>query len=462
MVPHVSDHHVVVVSNRGPLAFTVDDAGALIARRGAGGLVSSLGPAVAATDATWIACALSDADRRAAAGGAIDADGFRVRTLDVAPDLYRQYYDVVSNATLWFLNHGLFDLPRRPRIDRRWMEAWDAYRKVNVALADFVIDEADTGATVLVHDYHLSLIGARLAKERPDLRSVYFHHTPFCDPTTLRVLPEDVRVELLEGLAGNRACGFHSPRWAANFEACCDEVLGRVPKTYVAPAAPDADDLRAVASGLECDAALESLDAAVGDRLVIARVDRIEPSKNIVRGFLAYEDLLRDHPQWRERVVFVAYIYPSRQSMPEYQAYDAEVRAVVDRINAQYSAPGWTPILLDTRDDFPRSLAALRRYDVLLVNPVRDGLNLVAKEGPLVNERDGVVLLSPEAGVWDELSDAAIAVNPFDVGGTAAALDLALNLDPVERHDRWASLREAAERRSPQDWFDDQLAAGRD
>jgi trehalose 6-phosphate synthase len=462
MVPHVSDPHVVVVSNRGPISFTEDADGLLVPRRGAGGLVSSLGPAVAAANATWIACALTDADRHATADGAIEAEGFRVRTLDVDPQVYRQYYDVIANSTLWFMNHGLFDLPRRPRIDRRWLQAWESYRKVNMALADLVIEEADHGATVLVHDYHLSLIGARLAKDRPDLNSVYFHHTPFCDPGGLRILPADVRVELLEGLAGNRACGFHSARWAANFEACCGEVLGRAPQTYVSPAAADADDLRRVAGSQECDAALASLDASVGDRLVIARVDRSELSKNIVRGFLAYEDLLVTHPAWRGRVVFVACIYPSRQSLPEYQAYRVEVEAVVRRINGQYGTDGWTPILLDERDDYPRSLAALRRYDVLLVNPLRDGLNLVAKEGPAINERDGVVLLSPEAGVWDELGEAAIAVNPFDVAGTADALDLALGLDPAERHERWAALRELAGRRSPQDWFTDQLQAGRD
>jgi trehalose 6-phosphate synthase len=462
MVPHVSDHHVVVVSNRGPISFIEDDAGQLVPSRGAGGLVSSLGPAVASTNATWIACALTDADRHATADGAIEAEGFRVRTLDIDPDTYRQYYDVVANSTLWFLNHGLFDLPRRPRIDRRWMEAWESYRKVNVALGDLVIDEADDGATVLVHDYHLSLIGARLAKERPDLNTVYFHHTPFCDPVALRVLPYDIRVELLEGVAGNRACGFHAARWAANFEACCVDVLGRAPRTFVSPAAPDADDLRRVATSDECHAALERLDAQVGDCAVIARVDRIELSKNIVRGFLAYEDLLRTRPSWRQRVVFVAYVYPSRQTLPEYQAYRTEVESVVNRINAELSTPGWTPIILDMRDNYPRSVAALRRYDVLLVNPVRDGLNLVAKEGPLVNEHHGVVLLSPEAGVWDELADAAIAVNPFDVAATADALDLALNLDAAERHERWAALRQMAEARTPDDWFADQLAAGRD
>ncbi len=450
---------VVLVSNRGPLSFTRDDDGDLVASRGGGGLVSSLGPMVRDVGATWIAAALSDEDREAAAGGVIDAKGFKVHTLAVDPHAYRMAYDVVSNATLWFLHHGLFDLSRRPRLDRRWLEAWAAYRDVNHAFARAVIDQAEEGAVVLVQDYHLSLVGTWLAQERPDLRAVHFTHTPFCNPDLLRVLPSGVAEELLGGMASHAACGFHARRWADNFAACCSEVLGWAPTTFVSPIAPDQAELDEVAASDECAVEVEKLDEMLDGRLLIARVDRIELSKNLLRGFLAFDDLLRTRPEWRGRVVFVAQAYPSRESLPEYLAYRQEVEVVARLLNERWSTPGWTPIVLDTSDNFVSSVAALVRYDVLLVNPVRDGLNLVAKEGPLLNRNNGVLALSREAGVWDELGETALEVNPFDVAGTSDVLSTALTMGAGEREAHAAALRKAAGARVPHDWLADQLAA---
>ncbi len=454
-----ADPPVVLVSNRGPLTFSRDDDGDLVARRGGGGLVSSLGPVVREAGATWIAAAMSDEDREAAASGVVAAKGFRVHTLAVDPHVYRMAYDVVSNATLWFLHHGLFDLSRRPRLDRRWAEAWAAYRDVNHAFARAVIDQAEEGAVVLVQDYHLSLVGTWLAQERPDLRAVHFTHTPFCHPDLLRVLPTAVAEELLGGMASHRACGFHAGRWAANFAACCSEVLGWVPATFVAPIAPDPAELEKVAASAECAAEIERLDDLLDGRRLIARVDRIELSKNLLRGFLAFDDLLRTRPEWRGKVVFLAQAYPSRETLPEYLAYRQEVEVLARLLNHRWATPGWDPIVLDTSDNFAASVAALVRYDVLLVNPVRDGLNLVAKEGALLNRHHGVLALSREAGAWDELGGTALEVNPFDVAGTSDALSAALAMTPDARMAHAAALRKAAEARVPQDWLDDQLAA---
>ena len=453
--------NVVIVSNRGPLSFSYDGDGALVAQRGAGGVASSVSPLVRDTGAAWMAAAISDADREAAAAGPVEAEGFRFRMLAVDADAYRMAYDVVSNATLWFLHHGLWDLARRPRFDSRWREAWDAYRAVNQTFARAVIDEAPDGAIVLVQDYHFALIGTSLAQERPDLRAVHFTHIPFCDPAAIRILPDDVAGELLAGMASYASCGFHAGRWARNFQACCQELWGWMPTAFVSPLAPDHDDIDATAeSGASIEQG-ELLDEAFGGRRVILRVDRIELSKNLLRGFLAYEELLRTRPEWRGHVVFAAFVYPSREGLPEYLAYRQEVETLAARINAQWGVPGWTPIMLDTSDNFPRSVAALRRYDVLLVNPVRDGLNLVAKEGPLLNERQGVLALSREAGVWEELGGVALEVNPFDVAGTADVLAAALAMDEPDRATHAAELRKLAAARSPRDWLDDQLAAAR-
>ena len=453
------DRAAVIVSNRGPLSFRRADDGTLSARRGAGGLVSGLGPLVAGTDTLWVAAAMSEGDRAAADAGVVDAEDFRVRLLAVDAETYRLAYDVISNQVLWFLHHGLYDLPREPAFGPGLADAWQAYREVNRAFADAVADAAPTGAAVLVQDYHLGLMGLTLAESRPDLAAVHFHHTPFATPTWLRVLPQHVAGEVVSGLAAHRACGFHTARWAGDFVSSCQDVQGLTPRTFVSPLPAAADDLRETAASPACAAALAEIDETVGDRLVVARVDRIELSKNLLRGFQAFDLLLERHPQWRERVVFLASVYPSRTGVPAYIEYQQDVEALVEEINERWATPGWTPIVYDTRDDYPRSVAVLRRADALLVNPIRDGLNLVAKEGAIVNERDAVLCLSPEAGVWDEVGEAAVEVAPFDVAGTAEALDRALRMPADERAARAARLRQLSTARGPADWLADQLAA---
>jgi trehalose 6-phosphate synthase len=452
------DPPVLVISNRGPVSFSLGDDGGLVAKRGGGGLVSSLGPLVRDIGATWMAAATGEADRQAAAEGVIEAEGFKFRSLAVDPEAYQMAYDVVSNATLWFLHHGLFDLTRRPRLDRRWREAWDAYRTVNHTFARAVIDEAPEGSIVLVQDYHLALVGTWLAQERRDLRAVHFSHIPFCEPGALRVLPSDVAEELLVGLSSHASCGFHARRWAANFEACCAETMGFTPATFVSPLSPHYDDIAALATSDDCVREKAWVADVKGDRQLIVRVDRIEPSKNLLRGFWAFDDLLRTRTEWRGRVVFVALVYPSREGLPEYLAYRQEVESVARVVNDRWCTPGWLPIVLDTSDNFPRSIAALACYDVLLVNPVRDGLNLVAKEGAVLNQSNGVLALSREAGAWEELGSVALEVNPFDVSGTADVLAAALTMAPAERAAHAEALSKAASARVPRDWFDDLLA----
>ena len=456
-----SDRPVVLVSNRGPVAWSFDEDGTPVARRGAGGLVSGLAPLVAGTEARWIAAAMSEADRAAARAGRDEAEGLRVRLLDLDPARFRLSYDVVCNAALWFAHHGLFDTPHRPRYDETWSEAWSAYREVNEAFAEAVAADAPEGAAVLVQDYHLCLLAPHLRAARPDLRLVHFSHTPFAGPDDLAQLPTAAARELLEGLAAHHACGFHCDRWALRFRQSCDEVLGpgAVPPTFASPLAPDPDDLASSAARPATAEAGRELDEALGDRLLIARVDRIELSKNVLRGLHAYDDLLARYPSWRGRVVLGAFLYPSREGLPEYLAYRQEVETLIDRCNDRWGEEGWTPVLADLTDDYPRSVAALQRFDVLLVNPVRDGLNLVAKEGPLLNRRDGSLVLSREAGAWPELTEVAIGVNPFDVAETADALHAALSRSAEERAASAGRLRAVAGARTPSDWLAEQLAA---
>ncbi|MGZ8761735.1 MAG: alpha,alpha-trehalose-phosphate synthase (UDP-forming) [Acidimicrobiia bacterium] len=450
---------MIIVSHRGPVSFTREPDGSFSSRRGAGGVVSALGPLLEGRDdATWIAAAIGEDDRDAVAADAAHAPGFALQL--VVPDAgdHRLHYDVVSNATLWFLFHGLFDLPRRPRFDQHFRESWDAYRAVNRVFADAICASAvDDGDVVLVQDLQFTLVPGMVRATRPDLRLAHFTHTPFCGPDEIRILPDDVGIELLRSMASAPA-GFHSERWAAHYRACVQEILGIIPPTFVSTFGPDPAALATTAASAEALDAGARLDAHIGDRHLVFRTDRIELSKNIARGFLAFDRLLELHPELRERVVFAAFVYASREGLAEYLAYRQEIEQTAQRVNDRWATAGWQPVWLDTRDDFPRSVAGLRRADVLLVNPLRDGLNLVAKEGPMLSTRDVVVCLSRGAGAFDELGSAVIEVHPYDIEQTADALHRALTMEPGERATRAADLRRLAAAHPASQWLDDQVA----
>ena len=450
---------ILIASNRGPVSFTLTD-GELVSSRGAGGLVTGIGPLVHDTDTTWIAAALTDGDRHAAASGTIEAEGFTVRTLDIDANDLDLAYNTIANKTLWYAYHDLFDRVREPVIDSEWYDAWAAFRRYNQTFADTIIEEAKPDSIVLLQDHHLALASPRIRDERPDVSIVHFSHTPFATTDALRILPELARTELLLGYMAAGALGFHSSRWSDNFIACCRENLGvRPTNTFVAPLGPDPDELRIIAVSEKCEAEFARLDAAVGDRFVIARTERLELSKNLLRGFWAFDELLAMRPDLHNHVVFVAHFSPSRLGVADYSRYGREVAAAVEEINARWGTDDWTPILYSAENNYPGAIAALRRYDALLVNPIRDGLNLVASEGPIVNERDGIVLLSREAGVFDEMSGVAVEVHAYDITQTAQALSDVIDMDPTQRAEVAADLLDIATSRNPRMWLDDQLDA---
>ena len=452
---------LVVVSNRGPFTLVDGPDGRVEFRPAAGGVAPSLTAALGEESATsgsaalWVAAAMTEADRVHASGVAVATgqDSLKLRMVSVTTEIGRAAIDVIANGTLWFLHHGLFDHARRPRFDRVWHEAWGGYRLFNEAFADTIAEEAATGATVVVNDYHLALVGGYLAKRRPDLKTAFFSHTPFCSADDLAMMPDGPRLELMESMSGFGACGFHTLRWRDAFVRCTSAVGVEAPATFVAPLGADPSRLDEEAGTAACRSRLARLEEELDGRTLLVRSDRVELSKNLIRGFLAFDELLESSAQWRGRLVFLARVYSSRESLPEYLAYRTEVQHVVARVNQRWGAPGYTPVVLDLEDDFAGTVAALRRYDMLLVNPVRDGLNLVAMEGPAVNERDGVVVLSREAGAHDELADVAIGINPFDVTGTAAAMARGLSMSRAEREDRAAELRRRARSRTPADWL---------
>jgi trehalose 6-phosphate synthase len=460
---------LLLASNRGPLSYAEDDTGALVAQRGGGGLVSAVSGA--AVDALWVCAALSDADRRAAraAPGGLVVPG--VQLLDVDAVTFDRAYNGVANSTLWFVAHLLYATASDPVFDARSRREWQAYREYDDAFAAALADAAAPGAAVLVQDYHLALTPRQLRERRPDLRIGHFSHTPWAPPEYFCLLPDDVAQEVLLGMLGADAVGFHSPRWADAFGRCCVQVLGaaydergvtcegRTTRVCVHPLGVDAAELQARSAEADVQSRLPVLQELVGDRQLLLRIDRTELSKNIVRGLEAYRELLRTRPQWRGRVVHLAFAYPSRHDLPEYREYTGAVQRVAREVNEEFATDGWLPVHLEVRDDYARSLAAYALADVLVVNPLRDGMNLVAKEGPVLS-RDGLSLvLSRQAGAADELGEWAHLVNPFDVAQTAEALHAALSESPSSRASRTASLAAAATALPPTAWLAAQLAA---
>ncbi|MFF8478077.1 trehalose-6-phosphate synthase [Streptomyces sp. NPDC015414] len=461
---------VLVASNRGPVSYEVLEDGSLSARRGGGGLVSGLSAIGPDHDAVWVCAALGDGDREAvrrAGGGPLPAEDTgeqRVRMLDIDATVFADAYNGIANSVLWFVHHMLYQTPLEPVLDAEFRRQWASYQAYNRAFAEALAQEAAEGAAVLIQDYHLALAPRMLRQLRPDLRIGHFSHTPWAPPDYFRLLPDDIAAELLTGILGADRAAFLTRRWADAFTDCCHAVLGPgIPsgtRIGVHGLGADADFLRERAHRPDVDERMAALRAEIGEgRRTVVRVDRTELSKNIVRGLLAYRQLLEARPEWRERVVHLAFAYPSRQDLAVYRDYTAEVQRVADEINSRFGTPGWTPVVLHVKDDFARSLAAYRLADVALVNPIRDGMNLVAKEVPVVSDEGCALVLSREAGAYEELGEDAIVVNPYDVVGTADALHTALSLPPGERAERSKRLAAAATALPPARWFLDQLGA---
>jgi trehalose 6-phosphate synthase len=464
---------IVVASNRGPIAFSRDSDGSVVARRGVGGLVTAVSGALRGRDAAWVAAAITDEDRLRAAEGPLDLDvdgeSMRVRLVALEEKLYESYYNEFCNRILWFLHHYLWDTARAPSFASEFSSAWEDFRTVNDRFADLVTEESREGAVALPQDYHLSLVPGALRARKPELNIASFWHIPFCQPDQFRLLPDEWGTSLLEGMLAADVIGFQAQRWASNFIACCQDVLGvtvkgravsyqgHVARVGIYPVGVNVDLLQEQASSPEARAAEQRIDELVAGRTLILRVDRTELSKNILRGLMAFELLLERRPDLHGTLVHLVLLTPSRRDVPEYDEYMRLCTAQADRINDRFATADWQPLIVDESDDYPATLAAYKRYDVLVVNPVYDGMNLVAREGPCLNERDGVLVLSRNAGAAAELGAGALLVNPFDPDGTALMLDRALALDADERAARAARLRELAPGVSPERWLNTQI-----
>jgi trehalose 6-phosphate synthase len=458
---------LIVVSNRGPLSYATDANGRPAAKRGAGGLATALRGLLTLHDVTWIASAISSEDRALAGEARVETagDGSRFRLRFVAHDeqAYDRYYNVVANPMLWFVQHYLWELAYTPRIDQAFHAAWDeGYAAVNAGFAAAVLDELEREpeAAVFFHDYHLYVAPRLVRTAAPDATLMHFVHVPWPQPDSWHILPERMRFAIHDGILANDVVGFHSDRWRQNFLDCVRDIVGDAGgvRAITAPVSVDVAEFEQLAGADDVLAAEAEIVARRPEKLVV-RVDRTDPSKNIVRGFRAFELYLEAHPEMHRRVGMLALLDPSRQDVPEYAEYVGAVQREARRVNDRFAGNGWTPIEVQIEDDFPRSVAAYKQFDVLLVNATMDGMNLVAKEAPLVNERDGVLLLSENTGAFAELGTWALPINPFDVGAQADAIHLALTMEQRERRWRLEAIRAHVRENDIHAWIELQLAA---
>ncbi len=477
----LEERSVIIASNRGPVTFTREPDGSETMQRGSGGLITALTGLIQNVDASWIACSQSAGD--AACGSCMvplqnDGSEIRVRFLTPDPEAYHGYYNVISNPLLWFVQHSMWDIPRQPVIDSMTWKAWEEYVSINTMFGEAIIDQIRSTAkpsVVMLQDYHLYLAARVMRKSLPRaVRPLIMHfiHIPWPGPEYWRILPPEMRHAILDGLCAVDILGFQTLEDKLNFLRTCANHLPRSHSNYKHsrvwyrnhathvrefPISIDVESIRLLSQEEETRKSRERILETAAGRKIILRIDRIEPSKNIVRGFKAYQELLDLHPEHQTKVQFFALLVPSRMDIPQYSTYLDEIMAVVGQINAAYGTTDWEPIRLLIGEDYQRAVSALQVYDVLLVNAIADGMNLVAKEGPVLNQRDGVLILSERAGAREQLEPGAMIISPCDIYATAEAMHQALNMDAQDKKERAELLRWLIEKDDIHRWFEKQL-----
>ena len=479
----LKEQRLILVSNRGPMEYHVGPNGELQPRRGSGGVVTALSGLTHYVDFTWIASAMGEGDRRAAeaSGGKavpspLPGQKVAVRFVTTARRAYHKYYNIICNPLLWFLQHYMWSSPYTPRVDAVVYDAWDAgYVYVNQQFANAIVEEAGESSLpplVMVHDYQLYLVPKMVRDQLPNARIHQFVHIPWPASSYWELLPAMIRIAICESLCCADIVGFQTMRDVRAFLDSCDSFLenatvdyrehtvtynGRTAHVRSYPISIDVDEVRQIAASHRAAEYVERLTPRLGKQTII-RVDRAEPSKNIVRGFNAYETLLDRHPELRGEVRFLAFLVPSRTHIRQYQRYIEEIDAAVKHVNERFGTDSWTPIQVFYENNYIQAIAGMRLYDVLMVNSVIDGMNLVAKEGPIVNQKDGVLVLSEAAGAYEQLRIGALPVAAADIEGAARALYQALTMPPEERKRRAQLLNDSIERENITVWIHRQLS----
>ena len=473
---------LILASNRGPMEYHVQSDGGLQAFRGSGGVVTALSSLTNHVEFTWIASAMGEGDRRVAEqhqGAAIKSplpgQSVSVRFVSTHRRTYHKYYNIICNPLLWFLQHYMWSSPYTPRVDEAVYDAWEnGYVTVNQQFADAIVDEARRSSlppVVMVHDYQLYLVPGFVREHLPDTPIHQFIHIPWPSSAYWELLPSSMRTAICGSLCQADIVGFQTMRDVRSFLECCDTFLpnalvnyqeqtvrfqDRTTHVHAYPISIDVAEVRRITTSSRAQEYHRQILGQLGKQTII-RVDRAEPSKNIIRGFQAYALLLEAHPELRESVRFLAFLVPSRTHIRQYQRYGDEINELVSQINAQFGTDDWQPIQVFYENNYVQALAGMQLYDVLLVNSVIDGMNLVAKEGPVVNAKNGVLVLSESAGAHERLRVGCLSVAPADVEGTKRALYQALTMSDEERLARQQSMVETIEQEDITHWLYRQL-----
>jgi trehalose 6-phosphate synthase len=478
-------NRLIIASNRGPVEYHISHDKTLKHRRGSGGMITALIGAANRLEVTWVAMAMTEGDRIALREAQQNNDGLlqpplrgqkmQLRYVAIPKSAYRKHYEQICNTLLWFLQHYLYDPTTDSTSASKLQDAWEnGYYVANRAIADAVnveIEREDTTPVVMLHDYHLYLAPAMIRQQHPSLIMQQFIHIPWPDIRCWQFLPSNIAQAIYNGLAGNDIIGFQTERDARNFLEGARTLLdgavvdfeegavwwqGHRTQARAYPISISVTEERRLVQSRAGKRIAEKILPLLGEKTIM-RVDRIEPTKNIVRGFQAYAQMLDEHPELQGKVSFLAFLVPSRQNMSDYKRYNTEVMKTIEEINQRYGIDNWIPVQAFTGNDRTQALAAMQYYDVLLVNPIIDGMNLVAKEGPIVNLRDGVVVLSRTAGAFQQMGKASIPTSPTDVTETAQALYKALMLPSDERKMKAALARQIVERQDLNKWLQRQI-----
>lgn len=474
----LSPRWLILASNRGPIEYYLTEDRQLRSRRGSGGIVTALSSLGKYVELDWIASAMGEGDRQAAqrAQGKrfkapIDNENLYLRFVVSPRNTYHKFYSIICNPLLWFLQHYMWNSPRTPNIDHVVHDAWqDGYVPVNQAFAQAVIDEAmesQPPPIVILNDYHLYLTSAYIRKQMPNLVIQHFIHIPWPSPSYWQLLPSSMRQAILTSLCTTDIVGLQTMRDVHNFLYCCESFIDEAEVDYrlqtvqidkhivqvkAYPISVDVAGLKRMVSSARLREYEQKLRQFCGEQTIV-RVDRAEPSKNIIRGFRAFDKLLERYPQFRGKVKFIAFLVPTRTHLKLYQRYMQELTQLIGAINSKYGTEEWYPIDFFYENNYIQAIAGMRLYDVLLVNAVIDGMNLVAKEGPTVNDCDGVLILSETVGACEQLGQNALTVAPTDLEETTQALYTALTMPPGERNKRATALKKSIEEEDITDWL---------
>ena len=478
----LSQRRLILATNRGPVEHQVTADGRTEARRGSGGVVTALNSLTQMANFTWIASAMGEGDRVVSNQGQapsikspLPGHKINLRYVVTPRRVYHKYYNIVCNPLLWFLQHYMWNPPYNPNVDASVHDAWQGgYVPVNQAFARAVVEEAkdETQPPIIVsHDYHLYLVPKYVREELPDTVIQHFVHIPWPTPRYWQMVPGYIVREICDSLCRTDLIGFQTPEDRQSFLDTVEHFLpdaevdrqehlvrrnGQSTEVRVYPISINVAEVQRIAGSPRALEYEEKLRPLCNDATIV-RVDRAEPNKNVVRGFKAYELLLSRHPELQGKVTFLAFLVLSRTHIRQYQRYMDEIQQLIDQINRNYSTEDWQPIHAFLENNYSQAVAGMKLYDVLLVNTIIDGMNLVAKEGPVVNTKNGVLVLSESSGSHPQLMFDALSVSPTDIEGTMETLYRAVNMSSEERQQRASNLYEMVRQEDINHWLCRQL-----